>query len=221
MEENRDFPEASQDVPGQGDFVEIFPPARPGKGPPATDSNPSGLDSPPRRLDLDSDWDLAKLEALCEERLRAQAFLIDTTRLLEHAIARTSYHRPSADRTGQDWLANRVDEAINDLLLEDRSADLTAEIVEDHTVGLFTRTMLLLGVEAGLSRLAARRFNGLPRSTRVIFFAYACDQLTTQECISRGLGTRTTLGQDLNTGIEALLMYEQQPDATREEPGNE
>jgi len=144
---------------------------------------------------------------LCEQRLRSRAFLLDSTRLISHALARVLDAIGEEPGVSEADLVHRgIDAAIDDLLAEDEwPDDVGAWPGEEQGENAHAALLATLGVERGLVRRASRRFNALPESTRRVFFALVMDGVGFEECVLRGLGTSSTLGRELRLAFAALL----------------
>jgi hypothetical protein len=129
--------------------------------------------------------DALQLAEMCEHRLAEVAFLIHPDRLLPRAIARVA--RSAAygyDGTPPlfEWLMDRIDRSIDDLLTDDIEAERlgippSEEELEDYLPLIPEET----GIAPELSRLACVVFNTLPEAMRCPFFAVFIEGMSIEE----------------------------------------
>ena len=112
------------------------------------------------------DCDPLGLRAVVYERLRARAYLLEADRVFLRSLARVARYAPRyrGEPELAIWLAERVDEALLDLLDEDREG---AALAEDTLAGLARP----LGLDPAAMRAACARFHALPEEERRTFFA--------------------------------------------------
>lgn len=128
-------------------------------------------------------------------RQRERAFLLDTDRVFERALLRTAF---AADtwRDGEPlepWLVQRVDEAIDDLLLQDESEHRQSPTLSDEWDERYVFIIYLLGIEPRFARRACVGFNGLGAPARRAFFALLIEERSVDECVAAGHGPRERL----------------------------
>jgi DNA-directed RNA polymerase specialized sigma24 family protein len=113
------------------------------------------------------DGDPLGLRAVVRERLRARAYLLDADRVFLRSLARIARYAPRYRGAPplEAWLVGIVDEALLDLLEEEREAgpppasDAIRELARP------------LGLDPAAMRAACRRFHELPEPERRTFLA--------------------------------------------------
>jgi len=115
------------------------------------------------------DGDPLGLRAVVYERLRARAYLLEADRVFLRSLARVARYAPRyrGEPELALWLAGMVDEALLDLLDEDREGAAPAPPADDTLAGLARP----LGLDPGAMRAACARFHALPEEERRTFFA--------------------------------------------------
>lgn len=125
------------------------------------------------RLARENPLDLAQR---CTDRTRAKAVLLDAERVLLRAAARIAYHahRYDASRSLDGWIAERIDQAIEDLLREDYEEDLESVPLDPNDERYLSfATILRAPVQA--VRRACVVFHALPLEERAAFWAMLID----------------------------------------------
>lgn len=160
-----------------------------------------------RRLATE-DGDPLGVASRCAQRRWAAALLVDSSRLYAQTLLRISHASASAGPPpwADGWLEHQIDNALTDLLIKDQEDERGGIIDRDATHSPHAFMMHWFGIEAGLARTAAVRFNGLPERTRHIFFALILDRRTVTDCDSLGLGSRSTIHTALQHAFRALFL---------------
>jgi len=202
----------ARDRRGREDLREWIPQAPPA---PKSDADAGLLDGARKSLGAIADGtNHAEFLGRCAARSRDRAYLIDVDRLAGRALARLAWwsRTRSAAGTGEaEPMARRddaIDASIDDLLRLDqlliarrgglpRAEDEAYRFVE-HAFGL----------EPGQGLLAVVRFNELPPSSRLPFFALVMEGRTIEDCQAAGLGSPEELGARARQGLEAILLME-------------
>lgn len=139
-------------------------------------------------------------------RLREQAFLIDPDRLYERSLAVIAYaaSKASWEHLGPDWLQRCVEVAMARILTDDQTEERLAPGSPPEDESFYRFIHLAFGIERGLVRRAAVRFNALPHRTRYAFFRLLVDGIPVDDCVREHGGTRDEVREDILNGFRAL-----------------
>ena len=117
--------------------------------------------------------------------------------------------RPGDRRQFDQWLDQRIDQAITGLLDEDRAVAAGRETLRSASGHTFLRDVF--GVDTPDLLRASVAFNGLQERSRHAFMALVVEHRTVAECIEAGLGTYETLGGLVREGLRAITGREPAP----------
>lgn len=151
--------------------------------------------------------DPLKLRELVAERLRARCYLCDADRVFLRSLARVARfavrYRGQPDIT--TWLQGLVDEALLDVLREERESELPGAQVDAVTHAAFVDLARPLGLDPAAMRGACSRFNQLPETERSAFFALLIDGRELDELARSTSKSATELARSARRGLELLL----------------
>lgn len=134
-----------------------------------------------------------------------RAWLLDPEALALRWAARIAMRAPGWDGSGglEAFLAERLEEAAQDLIEEDLTAELEGRPVEEPLEWRF-QLVAALGVEPGLTRLSCARFHELEERARRAFLLCGVERLPTKQA-ARELGcSEEEVEQDLMRALIAL-----------------
>lgn len=152
------------------------------------------------------DGDRLEIWPRCVERLMSRGLMVDQERLYFRAVARIAYagvqYRGSPEIG--EFLRARIDAAIDDLVREEAEADATGQPIDPESVAPYRFLTEVLGIEPGLSRSAAVRFNVLDEEVRHTFFALVVEMRKFHRYVAEGNGPPDKLRAQLRTAFEAI-----------------
>ncbi len=162
--------------------------------------------TPSEILSRISSGDPLGLQGICMLRLRDQALLIDSDRLVERALAwvAVSASRAQADELIPEWLLKQVDFAIARILAEDQEQELLAPGSPPEDDKHYRFIHQAFGTERGLVRSTAVNFNRLPHLARRGFFRLLVDGIPVDDCVRELETTREALRADILDALRAL-----------------
>jgi hypothetical protein len=177
-----------------------------------------------------ADMELAKSLALdvpraylwerCVEAVDTQCVLVDLPVLWTRSVAqvvvelmgRSPLHWmrgvpvPVEHKDGaQEWVDQRIEEAIEDLALEDEEAYLQGEPQPDPEEPRHTGLTETYGVDPDGVLAAAVRFNRLEFEWRQAFFAIFVERMDLSESVVKGMGAPEYVKQLAEEALKALL----------------
>lgn len=163
-------------------------------------------DSPVQVLDRIVDDDPLEIYLVCEERLRVRAILLDEHRLTMRAMARTAYLAPRyrGEPPLPEWLAARVDEAIQQLVDEDLADELRRVPVEEPWDERYSFLAEAIGAKASVARTLCVRFNGLADEVRHAFHNVAIQGKSLHRYVAEGHGPPARVKELLRRAAEAF-----------------
>lgn len=135
-------------------------------------------------------------------RLKQLALLMDCERVAEHAACVVARAKLTRDTPFEDWIATRLDEAIDDLLTLDAQRYVKGQ---KNGGDDYSFMLLMLGIPDEGSLEAAVRFNSQPLRTRKCFDLLLVDHWSIAECLEAGFGPLEDLTVRAQTGMAALL----------------
>lgn len=155
------------------------------------------------------DHDPFELQTRSIGRLEERALLISERRVYLRALARVAYGAPRyrGEPPLDDWLAGRIDQAIEEILEEDLEAELANEPIPVPYESRLVSLAEGLGLEIGMTRRACLRFNALPDRVRRTFFALAIHGKTLKRHVAEGNGPPLQVHADLHDALSALSAY--------------
>ena len=111
------------------------------------------------------------------ERVRAQAVMLGGDSLFMRTVARLAQaaHGYRGLPALDEWIAERMDGALRDLLVEDRENELAGVPFSAQSDPRYRFLTDALGIEAGQTRRACNEFNALPKDIRQTFLAVFVD----------------------------------------------
>lgn len=158
--------------------------------------------------------DPLEVRALVARRLREQAYLMDGDRVFLRAIARCA--RFSGRYRGRPalpaWLAERVDEAIGDLLQEDLAAAQRSGREGPAVCGAHADLARPLGLEPARMRLACLAFNHANPEVRRAFFDLVIEGRSIDALARSSKTPATTIARRAREALELCLAAGDEPD---------
>ena len=146
--------------------------------------------------------DPLRLVERASARIRQRHFLMEGHRLAQRAAVVVATVPYTAADNLSDWTNVRLDEAIQDVLNEDRvrQTDPAAYNDEDYEFMLLT-----FGIVPERAIAATVRFNGLNEPTRRSFFELLVYHKSIAECLESGLGPLEVLRYRCQLAVYSLL----------------
>ena len=134
------------------------------------------------------DGDPLELAARCRARQTERAVLVENHRLCLRTAARVAYAAARYRETPPfaTWLCNRIDEAIIDIIREEREADRCGSAPPDATDPRFQFLSQILGIDLSLARKACIAFNMLSQEIRVTMWALLVHGKTIDQVVAEG-----------------------------------
>jgi hypothetical protein len=138
-------------------------------------------------------------------RLRERFLLVEPDRLFHQGMLRIALAAPGPRHDGSfdSWLAERIDEAIDETLRQDQERlmqDPESWRPEHHG---FLEEWIGIPPKAALK--AAVQFNGLSHSARRVFFEFMVEGRSVAHCLEAGLGPVERLRANARRALSALL----------------
>jgi hypothetical protein len=152
-------------------------------------------------------------------RLKERAILLDTARLTLRAMARTA-HRARAyqgDPALSDWLAQRIDESIRDLIEEDREGERAGAPIGDDPEDRFAFLTETIGVTPAMARRVCVVFNDLPDERRHAFWSMVIEGKSLNRYVAEGHGPPDQAKEHLKQAFLALSLLQGPPPPLEEE----
>lgn len=142
-----------------------------------------------------------------EARLRERAFLLDADRVFLRSAARCARFavRYRGDPTLERWLAERVDEAIGDLLDAEREAERTGAEPAPEQLAVFETLARPLGIEPLSALRACAAHNRLPLEERRAFRELVIEGRSLDELAQGGPRSAPAIARAARRGLDALL----------------
>lgn len=160
------------------------------------------------------DHDPFELQARSVGRLEQRALLLPERRVWLRALARVAHaglgYRGSPPL--DEWIAARIDKAIEEIQDEDLQAELANEPLQVPYEGRLLALSQGLGLEIGMTRRACIRFNGLPDRVRQTFFAVSILGRPVNRYVAEGNGPPEQVNADLRAALLALSAYAEADD---------
>jgi len=147
--------------------------------------------------------DPLELRGRVTARLRERALLCDAERVILRALALVAQQARAADTASdvEDWLAERVDEGIEQSLDEDQGLWNETAPARSSPWRVFAAP---LGLDAAALREGCARFNGLALEQREAFFLLVMDGASGDEaCRARGISL-SELARRARAGLDVL-----------------
>lgn len=155
----------------------------------------------------------------CLERMRSRAQLVSLDRLYRRCLARTAHAAPRYEGSPplDAWLADRVEEAMADLVQEDREEERLGVPPAEPRDPRYAFVADALGVEPGLARLACIVFNDLGEDVRRTFWDVVIEGKSVHRYVAEGHGPPERVKELLRRGFLALSLLENEGDAEPKE----
>lgn len=155
------------------------------------------------------DHDPFELQTRSVGRLEQRALLLHERRVWLRALARVAYAGPryAGHPSLEEWLAGRIDQAIEEILEEDLEAELAGEPIDVPYEGRLVALAEGLGLEIGMTRRACIRFNSLPEEVRRTFFAISIHGKSIHRWVAEGHGPPLRVHADLRHALSALSAF--------------
>jgi hypothetical protein len=152
------------------------------------------------------DGDPLEIEARCKERISEEALMLALPRVHLRAIARIAYHAPRYSGTPalDDWIRVHIDEALEDLVDEDRDEELSGIPPSEPWDPRYAFMSEAIGVEPTLARRACIEFNLLPHEVRRTYFAIGVEGKTIRRYVVEGNGPPAKIRDHLKRALRAL-----------------
>lgn len=144
----------------------------------------------------------------CEARLRERALLVAPNRLLPRALARTARAAMSYRGTPPlaNWLSARVDQAIEDCLLEDREDEHAHRPATDPRDSRYAFVAEVWGVPPAVARAACIVFNDLPSVVRRAWWALTVEGKSINRYVAEGHGPPQRVEARVKRAIQAMSL---------------
>jgi hypothetical protein len=144
----------------------------------------------------------------CSWRLKERAVLLDASRLTLRAMARTAYRSSSyhGDPPLADWLTQRIDESIRDLVIENRESEQAEIPIGDDPERRFAFLTETIGVSASIARRVCVVFNDLSDDRRNAFWAMVIEGQSLNRYVAEGHGPPAKAKEDLKQAFLALSL---------------
>jgi hypothetical protein len=152
------------------------------------------------------DGDPLEIDARCRERILSRALMLALRRVYLRAVARIAHQGPRYRGVPEldVWLAARIDEALDDLLAEDREEELSGVPPTSPWDPRFAFISETLGIEPALARRACLSFNVLPDEVRHAYFSIAVEGKSLHRYVAEGNGPPSRVREHLNQALAAL-----------------
>ena len=139
-------------------------------------------------------------------RLRERARLLDPSRLMMGTMARIVMKSDQFDgnKARPAWIDDRIDETIEDLLIEDQEDERAGLPVKEPLQSRYDFLVKSLQIETSKARLACIKVNELPGAERKVFFEVACMLEPTRKLVEAGLGKKGEIRNRLRSALAAL-----------------
>lgn len=152
------------------------------------------------------DGDPLEIEARCRERIEALAYLVDLPRTYLRAVARVAHAavRWRGEPPLSEWLQERIDFSIGELVDEDREEELGGVPPVESGHSRYAFVSEVLGIEPALGRLACLAFNNLPERVRCSFNAVAVLGMTVNRRVAQGYGPPERVKAEIELAMTAI-----------------
>lgn len=142
-----------------------------------------------------------------EEATRSRCLWLSPFRVCDESVFTAIALASEISKTDDldDWLYERVNDAIDNLLRRDWEALIHGEITEDMVAENTLYLASVLGCEPGAALRAATRFNALPERIRRAHFAVFVEGKSVAECLEAGLGPAEQLEQNVRHSSKVIL----------------
>ena len=146
------------------------------------------------------------LRALCDRRQNERAVLIDPRRFQLRTAARIAHAAARYDVTIAPavWIERRLEEALQDLVEEDRSQTETGDLPAEPWEARILFLADALGVEPALARRACAAFNQLPDATRKTAWCVMIEGKSVHRCVAEGHGPPKEVERRLLDALTAM-----------------
>jgi hypothetical protein len=152
------------------------------------------------------DGDPLEVEARCRERIIEQALMLALHRVHLRAVARIAHRAPRYRGTPglDEWMKECIDEALRDLVNEDREEELSGLPPSEPWDPRYAFMSEAIGVEPSLARRACVEFNVLPHEVRRTYFAIGIEGRTIHRYVAEGHGPPSKIQEHLIRALRAL-----------------
>jgi hypothetical protein len=154
-------------------------------------------------------------------RVKERALLLDISRLTLRAMARAAYRARAyqGDPALGDWLTERIEESIRDLIEEDREDERAGIPVGTDPEARFAFLTETIGVTPPIARRVCVVFNDLPDDRRHAFWSMVIEGKSLNRYVAEGHGPPEQAKEHLKQAFLALSLLEgpQGPPPTLEE----
>jgi hypothetical protein len=199
---------ASKDVPKQPDDSDEGDRGKPGKNRFPGQEILAGA-SPKEILARIVEGDPLDVYLLSQDRMTERAFMLDGHRLTLRSMARIAYHgklyrgEPPLDL----WISERIDEAIKDLVSEDRADEMRRIPADGPEDDRYSFLAELIDAPIDVARTICVRFNNLREKERKAFYAIYVLGKSFNRYVAEGNGPPSHLRQLLRTAAEAFVEH--------------
>ncbi len=147
------------------------------------------------------------VEGRAVERVKKRALLVEVPRVVVKALANIAFQarRYRGQMLLETWLGDRVDEALNDTLLEAQEEDALG-LPSNDALEAHMHLAQALGTEVGLVRRLCIVFNGLPARVRRVFFELHMLGKSIDECVAAGHGTREEVERRYRCALRSMAL---------------
>ncbi len=181
---------------------------------------PRPVDTPPELLLIGKhpedvlakivDGDPLGLTELCTERIQVRAVFLEPTRLVRRTFARVAYEACRDPNRGKPtlhgWILARVDQALGELIAEDRDDEWRGVPIDPshETLAFYHDIARKLLLEPSATRRACIRFNLLDEVARQAFWTVILDEVDVENCLELGFNTVEEVQTHLH---EAMVVF--------------
>lgn len=147
-----------------------------------------------------------EIEARCRERMETEAYLIDLTRLHLRAVARIARAASTWNGTTtlEEFLVERIDVSMQELIQEDREAELSGIPSSEDESARHLFLEETLGIPAAMARRACVAFNYLPPRARRAYFAVLVQGKTLNRYVAEGNGPPEQVKADIELAVRSI-----------------
>lgn len=176
-----------------------------------------GHDRPLEVLRRLSDGDPLGVHGAAETRLIERALLLDLPRLTLRAMARAAVRAPGylGRPELEHWIGARVDEAISDLLREDREEERRGVPPREPWDNRYAFLSEAMGVDPALARRLCILLNDLEDRPRHAFFHMVVLKKSLRRYVAEGYGPPDRVRESLRVALASLSRQE----PTGQDPG--
>ncbi len=154
--------------------------------------------------------DPLELRGRCRTRIDDRCVFVDVEQMFLRGLARVAYGSMRYDGVPvlTEWVDGILDQVIEDLLDEDRTAAQEAIPLDRSAEARFAFLSESLGVSPDVARKVAVVFNDLPLPVRRCYWAVVIRGRSLAACVTEGLGPRDELERNLKRAVLAMSLLD-------------